>query len=168
MSKIIFIFNSIPTTIQCNEDDLMQNICQRFANKINIQLNNLFFLYDGKEINLHFTFNEQAKENDRQEGKMNILVYSNIDDNKNKKILKNKEIICPICGETCLFNIKDYKITLYDCKNNHKYNNILLDEYENIQNIDLSKIICNICKNTNIINTYNNEFYKCLSCDINI
>ena len=85
MSKIIFIFNSIPTIIQCNEDDLMENICQKFANKINIQLNNLFFLYDGKEINLHFTFNEQAKENDRQEGKMNILVYSNLDDNKKKR-----------------------------------------------------------------------------------
>ena len=37
------------------------------------------------------------------------------------------------------------KKNLFDCKNNHNINNILLNEYEN--NIDISKIICNNCKN---------------------
>jgi len=102
---------------------------------------------------------------------MSIFIYSKFLDNNNKKELKNKDIICPKCGEICLFNIKDYKITyiililLYECKNNHKYDNILLDEFENIENINLPKIICEICKNTNILNTFNNEFYKCLSCN---
>ena len=63
--------------------------------------------------------------------------------------------------------IKDYKIELYDCKNNHKIDNILLEEYENTQKIDISKIKCNICKD-NKSESYNNIFYICNSCKINI
>ena len=59
----------------------------------------------------------------------------------------------------------DYKIKLYDCKNGHNMENILLEEYENTQKIDTSKIICNIC---NKINLYNNEFYVCNRCKKNI
>ena len=42
--------------------------------------------------------------------------------------------------------IKDYKISLFECKNGHKIDNLSFDEFEKTQNIDLSKIICNICK----------------------
>ena len=169
MSKVVkFIFNNIPVEIQYNEDDLMKKICQEFADKLNKDINTLLFLYDGREINFQFTLNQQAKDSDRKEGKISILVFSKLEDNNKKKELKIKDIICPKCGEICLFKIEDYKITLYECKNNHKYENILLDEYENIENINLSKIICNICKNANIKNTFNNEFYKCISCDKNI
>ena len=168
MSNIIFIFENKTLEMQNNKDDLMKNICQKFANKINKDIDSLIFLYDGREINFQLTINEQAKEIDKKEGQMKILVYLKLDDNNQKKEIKNKEIICPKCEEICLLNIKDYKITLYDCKNNHKYDNILLDEYENIEYINLSKIICDICKNNNILKTFNNQFYKCLSCDKNI
>ena len=39
MSKIIFIFNSIPTIIQCNEDQKMSEICNNFISKSNFQDN---------------------------------------------------------------------------------------------------------------------------------
>ena len=64
--------------------------------------------------------------------------------------------------------MNDYKIYLYDCKNGHRKNNILLEEFENTQNINISEIVCNICKEQNNSNTYNNEFYKCITCDLNI
>ena len=156
MKSVIFIFNTLPTPIQCKNEDLMRNICQKFATKINIELNKLYFLYDGGEINEQLTFNEQAKESDKKDGKMNILVYHLEDNNnnENKKFIKSKDIICPKCGEICLLNIKDYNFSFYDCKNNDKINNILLDEYEHIQKIDQSKIICQQCK------TADNEFTR--------
>ena len=44
-----------------------------------------------------------------------------------------------------LINIKNYKINLQGCKNKHIFNNILLNKYEETQEIDLSKILCDIC-----------------------
>ena len=83
-------------------------------------------------------------------------------------IIKSKDIICPECGEITKMDIIDYKITLFDCKNGHKIENILLDQFENTQNIDRAKIICEICKQNNKNNTYKNMFYRCNTCDINI
>ena len=34
--------------------------------------------------------------------------------------------------------------------------------------INLKNVECNICKERNKYNTYNNEFYKCYECNINI
>ena len=170
MANIEFIFNTTPTVIQCQKEDLMMNICQKFCTKINNEINNMIFLYEGKKINYQLTFKEQANENDRKEGIMNILVYQNeyMNNNETQKIIDSKEIICPKCGEVCLVNMHNYKISFYDCKKEEKLNNILLDEFEYIQKIDQSKIICDDCKSTNKSNVYNNEFYICLSCDKNI
>ena len=54
----------------------------------------------------------------------------------------------------CKYEIKEQKINLYGCKNNHKKENIKLDEYMKTQNIDLSKIICARCQKTKNINDY--------------
>ena len=86
---------------------------------------------------------------------------------KDEKI-KSKNIICPECKENIKMDIKDYKINLYDCKNGHRKENILLNEFEETQNIDLSHIKCDICKKNNKSISYNNIFYKCLTCNNNI
>jgi len=39
---------------------------------------------------------------------------------KDKTIKNLHEVICPICNENCFIEIKDFKISLYGCKNNHK------------------------------------------------
>ena len=87
---------------------------------------------------------------------MNILVYD-------ENIYQSNGIICPECKESILIKIKDYKINLYECKNGHSLKNILLKEYEKTQNINLSKIICEICK---INNKNNDEIYTCFNCKI--
>jgi len=45
---------------------------------------------------------------------------------------------------------------------------ILLEEYENAQTIDISKIICNICDKNNKSNTYKNKFYIFNTCKKNV
>ena len=99
---------------------------------------------------------------------MNILVYdiNNINDKEN--ICISDEIICPICKENILINIKDYKMNLFDCKYKHNIKNIFIKDYKNTQNIDISKIICNKCKIANKSNTYNNELYICINCNMNL
>ena len=164
MAETFFIFNGIQTTIQCKKDELMKDICQKFSNKINIDINNLYFLYGGENIKEELSFNQQAKKIDRDRNQMNILVYekNNLIKNEEEKI-KSKDIICPKCGENFRISIKNYKIKLYKCKNNHKINNISLTGFNNTQYLDESKIICQDCNVNNKKDSYNNQFLKCLT-----
>ena len=149
----------------------MKDIYNKYSIKIDIDLNEVYFLYNGTSINLESIYNEIANENDKAEKKMKFLVFSNSNEkniNENEKFVKSSEIICPKCGEICLINFKDYKIRLHNCKNGHNIENILFDEYNKTQKIDLSKIIYDDCKNKNKNNTFNNKFFKCLSCNNNI
>ena len=61
---------------------------------------------------------------------MNIIVYNNDEDMNKKKEIISKDIICPDCKENILINIKDFKINLSRCKNNHNINDIILNKYE--------------------------------------
>ena len=47
-------------------------------------------------------------------------------------------------------------------------NKLSLKEFEKTQMVNLKNIECNICKEKNKYNTFNNEFYKCYECNINI
>jgi len=166
MSKVIFIYKTIQNIFECQKEELMLNICHRFCKEKNIEMNKLYFLYDGGKINYSLTFNEQANNNDKKDEKMIVLVYEDENNNnENEKIMISKDIICPRCREICLLKIKNYKMSFYNCKKNEKLDNILLDEYEAIQKIALPEIICDDCKNTNINNTSYNKFFLCLSCD---
>ena len=53
MSKIeiVFHFNSINTTIQCLLNDRFQNIIDMYKTKINVDINKLYYLYNGLMIN---------------------------------------------------------------------------------------------------------------------
>ena len=121
-------------------------------------------------INEDKSFEDTANSEDRKRSKMSVLVYENENQMEEKKsdIKKSKNIICPICKENIKMEIKDYKINLYDCNHWHKKENLLLNEYEETQNIDMTKIICDICKKNNKSISYNNIFYICNTCNINI
>ena len=108
-ANAIFSYDSNKVTIQCSKEDKMKDICQKYANKIQINLNSLIFLYGGDKINFALSFNEQATLIDRNDGLMKILVYKN----------ESNEYICPKCGE---------KIEL----NTEKINNVILS-YNNIK-----------------------------------
>ena len=79
----------------------------------------------------------------------------------------SKDILCPKCGESIIIKINNYKISLFNCKNGHKVNNILLDEYKNLKknfNVEI-KYICD--KHNKKYNNYCNNCKKniCESCD---
>ena len=169
MAEIQFNYEGKNIIIQCNENEKIEEIITRFLTKIdNIENKNLIYLYNGTKINKELKQIEQANEIDKNSMKMDIIVTKLEDEPEKKKKIISKDIICPTCNENILIDIKDYKINLYDCKNNHKIENILLNKFEETQNITLNEIKCNICETNNKGNVFNNEFYLCITCNKNI
>jgi len=166
MEQIEFIYKQNIILIQCHINDRMREIVNKFILKTFINKNSVIFLYSGNIINDELKLSEIIGKD--KIDKMRILVYSLDNINNNKIIIKSKYIICPKCKENIKFKLNEYKIYLYECKNGHRIDDILLDEFEKTQYIDISKIECNICKEKRISNTYKNDFYKSLTCGINI
>ena len=101
MASVIFTYEGLPLKVQCLKEDKMKDICNKYISKININMNSLYFLYGGNQINLELTFKEQANSIDKERNEMNILVYK-IED----------ELSCPKCGEKINLNtekIEDIK-----------------------------------------------------------
>ena len=138
-------------------------LLKRYTNKINKDINKLYFIYNGNIINNN---NIKLEEINNKENEINILVYD-INNNNNEIINEReyKDIICPYCGENCLIEIKDYKIYYSKCDNKHNINIILLDEFNNTQLID--EIKCNNC-NKNKLEIYDNKMHYCCKCNINL
>jgi hypothetical protein len=169
MNQVVFTYKGKQINIQCDENNKMSDICSKFAKKAGVDKNNIFFCYDGKggiDFNENQTFIQMAKHSNQ----INILVY---DKKKNGEIIinklktKSKNVICPTCGENSLIKINNYKITLFDCKNGHKISNLSLKEFEDKQIIDLSNIKCGKCNN-NKSSSFQNTFFNCLDCKINL
>ena len=171
MVEIDFNYDGIKTTIQSDENNTMKDIINKFLSKTETKENNLNYLYNGDQINIEQTFKEQANTIDQRRNRMSIVVL-NINNNnqiaeeKCEKI--SKDIICPICKENALLDIKDFKINLSECTMKHKIKDILLNKFEESQKIDLNKIKCNICKQNDKGHTHNNLFYICKTCNKNI
>jgi len=144
MINLNFIYNEKAINIQCKREEYMKDIFKRYLKKINKDINDVFFIFNGNEINEELKLEEINNKNNE----IKILV-NDINDTiiENKEFFRqSKDIICPKCGEICLLNIKDYKIILNQCKNKHKRENILFDEYDNLQKINEINIICGECK----------------------
>ena len=169
MAEIEFIYNGQKSIVQCNIDDKMKDIFKKYAAKIDKDISIFIFLYGGAGVNEELTFNEQANDEDKKRKKMIILVNENNETIIEKnKIKKSKYAICPFCKEQTRMCIKDYKVNIFDCKNGHKNDNFLPEEFEKTQYIDESQIICDSCKKVNKSNTFNNEFFICNDCKINL
>ena len=166
MAEVEFIYNGININIPCNNNDKMKDICSKFINKAQIDKNSIYYLYNGDKINEELTFDKIV--NDKNINKIKILVYLINEELNKNNIIKSKNIICPECKENIRIKIEDFKIKLYECKNNHIIDNILLEEYEKTQTIDISKIKCELCKEKNKGNSHSNLFYRCIKCKINI
>jgi len=167
---VIFeLFGGRKESIKCNIKEKIREICKN-AN-IDIYSNNEL-IYNGNKINIDSSFEEIINEEDKKENIMKIkigLKYNDEDrDNDKATIIKSKCVICPQCGESIFMNIKNYKINLFGCKNNHRINNLLFSEFKKAQNIDLKKIICNNCNKKTKDKTNNNKFFRCLTCGKNI
>ena len=165
MTKIKFTFEGNEFYLVSDLNEKMENIFKKFCKKQSIDINLLSFSYQKEKINGELTLEQFLKSKEKR--KINIFV-SKVEKNKNNKNIisvNNQRILCPLCTESILIMIKNYKITLYNCKNGHKVTNILLDEYKEIQHLTQSDIVCNKCQKKNLIQ---NLFYRCLSCKMNL
>ena len=169
MVQIEFDFNQMKTVIQGNMQDSFQEVIDKYIQKTSLDLNSLHFFSNGNKINPKKTVESQMNDLNKVDNQIKVLVNLINEENKKQVFAKAKEIICPKCYDPCKFKIENYKIKLYDCANNHEINNIkLLKEFLNTQKINISKIACDKCKVNNKGNSYNQEFYKCLTCGLNL
>ena len=96
-ARVIFTLDGDNLTIQCSNMDKMRDICQKYATKINKNIDSLVFLYGGNQINFNLSFNEQSNSLDRNNNLMKVLVYEN----------ENEKLICPKCGEKIKLKIEE-------------------------------------------------------------
>ena len=149
-------------SLKCLKEEIMQDIHIKFCNKALINLNSVFFLYNGNRTNDNLSLREIINNEDKKRNKMDILVYLINETTiiQNKSYAKSKQVICPKCGENAKIKIKDYLITIHGCKNNHITENILFEQFENTQLIKEVNIKCDSCKKINNAKS----FYFCCSC----
>ena len=122
MAEIELNYDSIKTIIQCNTNEKMNDIYNKYLTKIGKNINDIYFVYDGNKIqeNLQeITFTDLANNIDKKRAKMNILVYERNINKEKTNICKLKEIICSKCGENIRILIENYKVKLFGCKNMH-------------------------------------------------
>ena len=154
---IKFIYKNKEYKINFENNNSLYEILTKFLSIINENENNVIFLFKGKKLSFIF------------ENILNKLNYNNIIISvlniKNNKNNKDKYIICPKCYNLFFFNISNNNISLDNCINNHKFDDILIHEFIKNQNKYLENIKYNICNNNK--NLYNNNFYIC-SCGKNI
>ena len=70
--KVIFTLDEIDISMQCSKDDKMRDICQKFAIKVETNLNSLVFLYEGNQVNLDLILEAQASSIDKKNNEMKI------------------------------------------------------------------------------------------------
>ena len=168
MIKIYILYQDKETCIQGTNNEKMLNIFKKFYNNIGKHdANSLIFLYNGNLVNEELTFEQVANNIDRNRSIMKLIAFEpEISDEKNK-LKKSNQIICPTCRELAQIKLKNHKISIYGCKNNHKIEDLNINEFETSQLIDESKIICDKCKEKNKAEIKDNKFYICNTCNLN-
>ena len=167
MSTITFLFKGEEIPISCKIKEKMVTIIKRFCEKEKINKSYATFFFNGKILDEYIT-EDKIPKND-QNKKYIFVDYNNNDDDEKDIIVESKDIICPICQESAIISMDDsYHISIIDCKYEHKITNLAISEFEKSQNINISKIICDKCKIRNMGNVFNNEFYICNNCKMNL
>ena len=164
--KMKLIYNGVETTILCTPEEYIKDILKRYSIKIQKDINNLVFYYNGNLVDKENKYKDIINNIDKERKEMNIIVYDYNNTIIEERIIKSKDIICKECKKNIKIKIDNYRYNIYGCK--HERNNIKIKEFENSQEINESKIICEICNENNKGNTYNNEFYRCIICNKNI
>ena len=119
MIEVEFNYQENKIIIQSNLNDLFEEIIKKYTDKANLDINNIYFISNRRNINIKDKLENIMSEFDKKNKKVQVSVYSiNYNINIKKTNIKRvNDIICPKCKEICKYEIKDYKIKLYDCFN---------------------------------------------------
>ncbi len=162
---IEFEYNKIKTKVEIEIEQLIQDAVKLYLTKEKLDLDSLEFIYNDKKINLNDKIESlMTNINNDNDNIIPIQVISK--NNSNNSInLEKYEIKCPKCSEPCRIKIENYLIKLFDCKNNHKTENIELDQLKKMQN----KIGIENDKKFYICELHQNPYTDyCTNCKINI
>ena len=80
--KITLDYNGTKTTIHCNRNEKIRNIMKRYGDKVEIDINKVYLLYNGKKVNEELSFEELANKEDKM---MNIIINEINNENKMNK-----------------------------------------------------------------------------------
>ena len=148
-ANVIFTLDGENLTVQCSEDDILKDICQKYANKIQRDLNSLVFLYGGNQLNFLLKFKDLVTDKERNE--MKVLVYSK----------ENEEFTCPKCGEKIKLNtekIDDIILSINNLKETIDSAKTMIESIIKVSSVNSVNIQL---KGVNIIlNTLNEDIKK--------
>ena len=148
-SNVIFILDGVNLSIQCNENDVMKDICQKYVNKIKRNINTLIFIYGGNQLNFNLKFKDIIT--DKESKEMKVLVYSN----------ENDEFICPKCGEKIKLNTEKIDDIILSINNLKETIDSAKSIIEGMIKISSEHIVNNQLKGVNLIlNTLNEDIKK--------
>ena len=166
MVQIEFNYNQQISVIQAKLEDKFQDVIDKYFQKTSLNpTNSIYFLANGKQINPQETVENQMNELNKVNNNIQVLVQLLGEKTIVKQVfIKSKDIICPTCHEPCRIKLDNYQLELFDCINKHTTQDIKIKDFPETQKINVSDIICEICKIKNKGNTSNNIFYKCLTC----
>ena len=60
-ANVIFTLDGVDVTIQCSKEDKIKDICQKFANKVQKNINSLLFFIWRKSVKFSFKFQRFSK-----------------------------------------------------------------------------------------------------------
>ena len=86
---VTFNLEQIEITVQCLKTETMRTIIQRFETKIQQSADSYVYLYNGGQVKLDLTFEQQANHLDRENNQMKILVYKT----------ESNGFKCPYCAK---------------------------------------------------------------------
>ena len=164
MSEVKITYNGRIIIMQFQPNETLETIFNRFKTKIFPGNIDLIYLYKDEQIqNLNITMSELTSDK-------NIIIKASASNDLSTNVnnlVKSEYVICPTCKESAILEEKDYKLKIYGCEKGHINENILINQFNKIQEIDYSKIICQKCEKKRS-ETYRNTFYYCCTCKINL
>ena len=157
MSKITFVYmrRKYQKTIK-NPNTLLSEEINKLSFTLQISSDNLYCVYRGKSLN-----NIRKKISDFKNKNLLIFIF-NLKKIKVKRDELLNNLLCPSCENLISMSINEGKITLKNCCNNHKLQNLSISLFINLQSNIKRKD--NYCVNCNNNLNYYNYFYIC-SCN---
>ena len=168
MNRVNFQYNCVESIIECSSDEKFKNIIDKLFQILGENRKNVYILYNGIILNQELSFNQCANNLDKSRKYMNVIVFEmqNVEEPQ-QKVIKSKYIICPKCHENAFFEIKNFQISIFGCKNGHITEKLNIKEFQESQQIDISKIKCDFCQSSKY-ESIDNKFFVCNSCEKNI
>ena len=74
--KVIIVYNGLKTILLVSMNETMEDILKKYGTKIKKDINELYFIYDGNEINKEKKYKEIINNIDKDKKEMIILAYN--------------------------------------------------------------------------------------------